>query len=950
MKNRHPISPVLAFLPLVFLTFMTAAADSPMARSLRSLNNAAGGYPIMTNKQDGYVTHLRSLPYPVPESSSLPAEARARAFLSTYRDLFLDVNTPLDVHAVRSSPIDAAGASHVRFQQSFKGVPVRGGEAMVHLNNAGVTSVQSKLLTDLSNIDITPRISAGEAIAAARSAVDRRHKNAPASFGVPQLEIINAERLRGKQFGESRLAWLIEVTGGPDISIWVDAHTGQVILQVNRIAHVMARDVEDFRGNCTAVIDSSNSDSYIDGGNVPTAGDALFAWNNAKNIYDYFLTLGRDGLDGTDGSNGSYSGRGTFIVNVCSSDFVRPGPPLQEETTAWDRIALWDRNIPDIMKFSAGMAAADDVMAHEYTHALAAYLMPDVDNKPYGFLLAGQSGAIAEGFADIFGQIVDLTMNGDTGSTRWDIGEAATGGPFRNLMDPNLHEQPGKVTDLKYYCGADDDVAIHVNSGVLSHAFALAVDGGSYNGITVSGIGLDKAARLFYKALAKYMLPTSTFVLAYNALLDAADELVGAGTLTAADRISIQNALNAVELQVNPCSSGKASYCPAGQVKTNLFTDGFENPASGKWTSSVITGINHWNAGSDVSGIYRPNTADVSITSSESKPLTGNYALWADNKRSQGISFFGDSMVTMTNAITVPDHGNIHMQFEHKFDFEATNDLDNGDPDGGVIEYSVDGGTVWNDAKEFIRDGRGYQNFIQTGQENPLAGRWAFVGNTWSSVTSNLEYVSTQLDLEALAGQSVKFRFHMGTDTFAVGHAGLGGLGWMIDDVAIYTCSQVVATPSTGLELSENGGNATFTVQLVSAPSVGKHVILSLSSTDETEGIVEPAELVFDGSNWNIPQTVTVKSVDDIDVDGSQKFSIKIVRGNNTDDAAYDNMPDTYVSLVATDNDVAKRKGGGIFDLFTILVMLAFMGKRSLRRVFLIQQNINNYFKPGSVF
>ena len=123
----------------------------------------------------------------------------------------------------------------------------------------------------------------------------------------------------------------------------------------------------------------------------------------------------------------------------------------------------------------------------------------------------------------------------------------------------------------------------------------------------------------------------------------------------------------------------------------------------------------------------------------------------------------------MANAITLPDHGNVHLQFEHKYDFESNFDSvnnlqsDYGDPDGGVIEYSVDGGE-WTNTKKLIRDGRGYQNFIQSGGDplNPLAGSWAFVGNTLSTVTNKIEDVSTQLDLSSLAGRSVKFRLKGG--------------------------------------------------------------------------------------------------------------------------------------------------------------------------------------------
>ena len=312
------------------------------------------------------------------------------------------------------------------------------------------------------------------------------------------------------------------------------------------------------------------------------------------------------------------------------------------------------------MLFGNGMATADDIVAHEYTHAL----IDNIGNGRGRLLLTGQSGALAEAFADIFGEVVDLTQatGNDTNHRKWDIGEAATGGPFRNLLNPNAYGQPGKVTDPKFYCGADDDAAIHINSGVLSHAFALLVDGGSYNGMVIPGIGIDKTARVFYKALTERLVSTSQFSGAYQALLAAADDLVVANVLSAGERKSLSTALAAVELNVTPCSV-ELNYCPAGRGPAFLFSDNFENTVSGNWANSTLSnmGVNHWVSQNNPAGIYRPTAADVSSPFMDfARARSGNYALWAENSRYIGVSpnnFFGDSAVAMTNAITVPASG-----------------------------------------------------------------------------------------------------------------------------------------------------------------------------------------------------------------------------------------------------------------------------------------------------
>ena len=101
----------------------------------------------------------------------------------------------------------------------------------------------------------------------------------------------------------------------------------------------------------------------------------------------------------------------------------------------------------------------------------------------------------------------------DTDSYRWLSGEEdpAFGGAIRDMWNPTCYGDPGKVSDAEYYCDAADSGGVHTNSGVVNHAFALMVDGSTYNGVTVPAIGLDKAANLFWRTQTEYLTPTSDF-------------------------------------------------------------------------------------------------------------------------------------------------------------------------------------------------------------------------------------------------------------------------------------------------------------------------------------------------------------------------------------------------------------------------------------------------------
>jgi hypothetical protein len=102
--------------------------------------------------------------------------------------------------------------------------------------------------------------------------------------------------------------------------------------------------------------------------------------------------------------------------------------------------------------------------------------------------------------------------------------------------------------------------------------------------------------------------------------------------------------------------------------------------------------------------------------------------------------------------------------------------------DGGVLEYSIDAGLTWEDsAPLFVQNG--YTGMIAEGFDNPLAGRPAFVGVT-------PRYQPTRLDLAPLRGQTVRFRFRLGSDSSPE-----DATGWLIDDVRIYGCAAPIYLP-----------------------------------------------------------------------------------------------------------------------------------------------------------
>jgi len=121
------------------------------------------------------------------------------------------------------------------------------------------------------------------------------------------------------------------------------------------------------------------------------------------------------------------------------------------------------------------------------------------------------------------------------------------------------------------------------------------------------------------------------------------------------------------------------------------------------------------------------------------------------------------------------------------------------------------------------------------------------------------------------------------------------------------------------LNTNEDGLSATFTVVLNSQPAAGTDVSFSLTSSDTGEGVVSPATLKFTGTNWNAPQTVTVKGVNDDLDDGQQQYRVSFGTITSSDgNYAKDSLKPLDVPLVNQDNDTAGIKLAGTGALQTM--------------------------------
>lgn len=797
---------------------------------------------------------------PLPNATPLRrAEDRAQVFLNANRDLFVEPAAALELSTRGVVENDELGISHVRLQQRINGIDVYGAEAVVHLTDLGVTAVSSNLVSAPPDLITVPAIASDAALAAAQAIVLKKYGPVPAQFSTPILQIFDIGLLQGEA-GSPVLTWYFEATGDTlRERIWINARTGEVVLNFSQITD--ARNRRTFDANNTTTIPGTpvRTEAQAATGNV----DVDIAHDFAGDFYNYFFT---------EHARDSFDGLGRTIDSVARFCETSTACPMRNAFWNGIRIAL-----------GTGFAT-DDVVGHELSHAVVQYTADlDYINEP---------GALNESYADIFGETIDLwnARGNDAASMRWLIGEdipgaATLGKGIRDMLNPAKFSDPARVKDTLYYCLAGDNGGVHINSGVPNHAYALMTDGGAYNGYTVSGIGITKAAKVEYRALSRYLTITSKFLDNYNALVQACSDLVGSSGITYMDCAQVKLALLAVEMSTLPCSTANPpakpplapapvpvtlSQCPAGQTAQNLFADNFELTSTGNWFTTTASGANHWLGGSGAPAIYYTG-----------KGVGASIAL-----QGNAIGSAADSSVQMTLGKLLPP--NALLQFDSRYDFETGFD-------GGVIEYSTDAGSSWLDAGAFIKFGRNYDGVLVNGVSNPLGGRAAFTGHTG-------QFVSSQLDLSSLSGSSVLFRFRLGTDKT------VASPGWNIDNVALYSCASaaatpgIVVTPTSGVQTSEAGSTARFTLVLTSAPTAD--VTINLASSNTAEATVSPATVTFTAANWNVAQTITVAGIDDKIDDGDSTYSI-ITSNALSADSAYNNLTVPDVTATNLDNDTA---------------------------------------------
>ncbi|MEW5986607.1 MAG: FG-GAP-like repeat-containing protein [Chloroflexota bacterium] len=200
--------------------------------------------------------------------------------------------------------------------------------------------------------------------------------------------------------------------------------------------------------------------------------------------------------------------------------------------------------------------------------------------------------------------------------------------------------------------------------------------------------------------------------------------------------------------------------CPAGTTPTAVFSDGFETGAGG-WTHS--------------------GAGDTWILSND-RPYTGSFAYHATD-----VEDITDQLLVSPEVILPTDQGPLTLQY---WNYQAIEHRAIGGCfDGAILEISTDGGATYNQLIDELQTDP-YDGLIYSSSGNPLGGLAGWCGDVQ-------DWTQSIIDLDAYAGQPVKFRFRLGTDTSS------GREGWYLDDLVVQSCTSndadftVEATPAS---------------------------------------------------------------------------------------------------------------------------------------------------------
>jgi Zn-dependent metalloprotease len=463
---------------------------------------------------------------------------------------------------VRDVIVDADGTQHVRYDRTYRQLPVLGGDFVVHLAPDGAYKSSSRATRSaISLSSVTPALSAPKAADLAANALKAANlgETLKKLTAKPQL-VVDALH------GAPKLAWQTNAAAQDSLgnpvarTVLTDARTGAQIDAWDSIEQAAGDGKSLYSGTVPLQTTQSGSTYQLKDaarGNTYT-GDAA----NKTDLCFLTICLSRaPSTVFTDADNhwgtGATSDRATAAVDAqygtdVTWDYYKNvhgrNGIAGDGKGSYNRVhygtnynnAFWDDSCfcmtyGDGDGTQLGPLVSLDVAGHEMSHG--------VTSKTAALTYSGESGGLNEATSDIFGTLVEFYAGNSSDTGDYLIGEKIVRSGFGRdaLRYMDKPSKDGNSADS--WSSSVGNLDVHYSSGVANHfAYLLAegsgaktVNGVSYNsptsnGSTVTGIGRDKLGAIWYRALTVYMTSSTNYAGARTATLNAAKDLYGAGS------------------------------------------------------------------------------------------------------------------------------------------------------------------------------------------------------------------------------------------------------------------------------------------------------------------------------------------------------------------------------------------------------------------------------------
>lgn len=442
---------------------------------------------------------------------------------------------------VRAAVTDSSG-SHVRFDRTYQGLEVVGGDFVVHQDKSGAVRSTSGGVRGLS-LATTPA-----------AAVAAKTKGTLVVFvtdaGAPRLAYkvtASGRKANGEPTGSETY---VDARNGKKLASWSTVETadgtgtglidGTVPLSTTQTGTGFSM-IDPTRGNnethngpaTKAPVFTDADNVWGDGTQANAQSAGVDAHYGISETWDYYkLVHGRNGI-GNDG--------------VGARSFVHDGAYVN---------ASWSDNC-FCMRYGDGDGVtyrplvALDVAGHEMSHG--------VTSRTAKLRYSGEPGGLNESTSDIFGTSVEF-YSGNAN----DVGDYLIGEEIFNTYNPvtnwlrRMDRPSADGNSADFWSSRVGRLNVHYSSGVGNHWFYLLSEGSgaktingiaynspTANGVTVTGITRAKAEKVWYRTLTTYLTSRSNYAAARAGSIQAATDLYGAGS---AEATAVANAWTAVNV------------------------------------------------------------------------------------------------------------------------------------------------------------------------------------------------------------------------------------------------------------------------------------------------------------------------------------------------------------------------------------------------------------------